>query len=157
VLNGTQKNSYDSLPVTSKLIFLAGVFDGEGSFGVWSKGKGRKKEFACTIEMIDKDTVQKFKDMFGGQLFPCKIRQPHHIPTYRWRMNGYRAFQIIDKMIEFMSIRRQEKYNVAKCDKIGGTSRYAHLQEASRDKDADGGCSNDARKKNGRGPGSLPR
>jgi hypothetical protein len=107
--------------------------------------------------MIDKDTVQKFKDMFGGQLFPCKIRQPHHIPTYRWRMNGYRAFQIIDKMIEFMSIRRQEKYNVAKCDKIGGTSRYAHLQEASRDKDADGGCSNDARKKNGRGPGSLPR
>jgi len=157
VLNSTQKNSYDSLPVTSKLVFLAGVFDGEGSFGVWSKGKGRKKEFACTIEMIDKDTVQKFKDMFGGQLFPCKIRQPHHIPTYRWRMNGYRAFQIIDKMIEFMSIRRQEKYNVAKCDKIGGTSRYAHLQEASRDKDADGGCSNDARKKNGRGPGSLPR
>ena len=157
MLNSTQKNSYDSLPVTSKLVFLAGVFDGEGSFGVWSKGKGRKKEFACTIEMIDKDTVQKFKDMFGGQLFPCKIRQPHHIPTYRWRMNGYRAFQIIDKMIEFMSIRRQEKYNVAKCDKIGGTSRYAHLQEASRDKDADGGCSNDARKKNGRGPGSLPR
>ena len=149
MLNSTQKNSYDSLPVTSKLIFLAGVFDGEGSFGVWSKGKGRKKEFACTIEMIDKDTVQKFKDMFGGQLFPCKIRQPHHIPTYRWRMNGYRAFQIIDKMIEFMSIRRQEKYNVAKCDKIGGTSRYAHIQEASRDEDADGGRTNDACKKDG--------
>ena len=149
MLNSTQKNSYDSLPVTSKLIFLAGVFDGEGSFGVWSKGKGRKKEFACTIEMIDKDTVQKFKDMFGGQLFPCKIRQPHHIPTYRWRMNGYRAFQIIDKMIEFMSIRRQEKYNVAKCDKIGGTSRYAHLQKTSRDEDADGGRTNDACKKDG--------
>ena len=151
------KSSYESLPEKHKIIFLAGLFDGEGSFGIWSKGKGREKEFACTIEMIDKDTVQKFKDMFGGQLFPCKIRQPHHIPTFRWRMNGYRAFKIIDKMIEFMCIRRQEKYNVVKRDKIGGTSRYAHLQEASGNKNVDGGCTNDARKKDGSGAGSLPR
>ena len=67
------KNSYESLPKEHKLIFLAGIFDGEGSFGIWSKGKGRKKEFACTIEMIDKDTVQKFKDMFGGQFFLVKL------------------------------------------------------------------------------------
>jgi hypothetical protein len=55
----------------------------------------------------------------------------------------------MDKMIEFMSQRRQDKYYVVKRDKIGGTSRYAHLQEASRNKDADGGRTNDARKKNG--------
>ena len=147
--NNTPKNSYESLPVTSKLIFLAGIFDGEGSFGVWSKGIGRKKEFACTIEMTDQDTLQKFADMFGGQIFPCKIRKPHHIPTWRWRQNGYRAFLIMDKMIDFMSKRRQEKYNVVKRDKIGGTSRYPHLQEASRDEDVNGRCSNDARKKDG--------
>jgi hypothetical protein len=151
VSNSTPKNSYESLPVTSKLIFLAGIFDGEGSFGVWSKGIGRKKEFACTIEMTDQDTLQKFADMFGGQIFPCKIRKPHHIPTWRWRQNGYRAFLIMDKMIDFMSKRRQEKYNVVKRDKIGGTSRYPHLQEASRDEDVNGRCSNDARKKDGPG------
>jgi hypothetical protein len=149
VSNSTPKNSYESLPVTSKLIFLAGIFDGEGSFGIWSKGLGRKKEFACTIEMTDQDTLQKFADMFGGQIFPCKIRKPHHIPTWRWRQNGYRAFLIMDKMIDFMSKRRQEKYNVVKRDKIGGTSRYPHLQEASRDEDVNGRCSNDARKKDG--------
>ena len=147
--NNTPKNSYESLPVTSKLIFLAGIFDGEGSFGIWSKGIGRKKEFACTIEMTDQDTLQKFADMFGGQIFPCKIRKAHHIPTWRWRQNGYRAFLIMDKMIDFMSKRRQEKYNVVKRDKIGGTSRYPHLQEASRDEDVNGRCSNDARKKDG--------
>jgi hypothetical protein len=151
VSNSTPKNSYESLPVTSKLIFLAGIFDGEGSFGIWSKGIGRKKEFACTIEMTDQDTLQKFADMFGGQIFPCKIRKPHHIPTWRWRQNGYRAFLIMDKMIDFMSKRRQEKYNVVKRDKIGGTSRYPHLQEASRDEDVNGRCSNDARKKDGPG------
>jgi len=149
VSNNTLKNSYESLPTQSKIIFLSGVFDGEGSFGIWSKGVGRKKEFACTIEMTDQDTLQKFVDMFGGQMFPCKIRKPHHTPTWRWRQNGYRAYLIVDKMIDFMSIRRQEKYYVVKRDKISGTSRYAHLQEASRDKDADGGCTNDARKKNG--------
>ena len=149
--NSTPKNSYESLPVTSKLIFLAGIFDGEGSFGIWSKGIGRKKEFACTIEMTDQDTLQKFADMFGGQIFPCKIRKAHHIPTWRWRQNGYRAFLIMDKMIDFMSKRRQEKYNVVKRDKIGGTSRYPHLQEASRDEDVNGRCSNDARKKDGPG------
>jgi len=151
VSNNTPKNSYESLPVTSKLIFLAGIFDGEGSFGIWSKGIGRKKEFACTIEMTDQDTLQKFADMFGGQIFPCKIRKAHHIPTWRWRQNGYRAFLIMDKMIDFMSKRRQEKYNVVKRDKIGGTSRYPHLQEASRDEDVNGGCTNDACKKDGSG------
>jgi len=151
VSNSTPKNSYESLPVTSKLIFLAGIFDGEGSFGIWSKGIGRKKEFACTIEMTDQDTLQKFADMFGGQIFPCKIRKAHHTPTWRWRQNGYRAFLIMDKMIDFMSKRRQEKYNVVKRDKIGGTSRYPHLQEASRDEDVNGRCSNDARKKDGPG------
>lgn len=154
--NSTPKNSYESLPVESKLIFLAGIFDGEGSFGIWSKGVGRKKEFACTIEMSDQDTLQRFVDMFGGQMFSCKKRKEYHRQTWRWRQNGYRAFIIMDKMIDFMSIRRQEKYNVVKRDKIGGTSRYAHLQEASRDKDADGGCTNDARKKNGGRSGSLP-
>ncbi len=136
--SNTPKNSYESLPAASKIIFLAGIFDGEGSFGIWSKGKGRKKEFACTIEMTDKDTLTKFVNMFGGQMFSCKIRKAHHTPTWRWRQNGYRAFQIMDKMIEFMSKRRQEKYYVVKRDKIGGTSRYAHIQEASRDQDANG-------------------
>ena len=126
-----QKNSYETLEKKHKLIFLAGIFDGEGSFGIWSKGKKRKKEFACTIEMVDKDTLLKFKDMFGGQLFPCKISKAHHTPTWRWRQNGYRGFQIMDKMIEFMSQRRQEKYYVAKRDKISGTSRYAHIQKTS--------------------------
>jgi len=157
VSKNTPKNSYESLPVQSKLIFLSGVFDGEGSFGIWSKGVNRRKEFACKVEMSDYDSLKKFSDMFGGNLTFCKKRQKHHKQTWAWRQNGHRAFLIIDKMIEFMCIRRQEKYYVDKRDKIGGTGRYAHLQEASRNKDADGRCSNDARKENGSRRGSLPR
>ena len=144
-----QKNSYENLPEKSKLIFLSGLFDGEGSFGIWSKGKGRKKEFACTIEMSDKDVLQRFVDMFGGQLFIAKKRKEHHRQTWRWRQNGYRAFQIVDKMIDYMSQRRQDKYDVVKRDKIGGTSRYAHLQEPSEDKNVNGGCTDASCRKDG--------
>ena len=149
MLKNTPKNSYENLPTESKLIFLAGVFDGEGSFGIWSKGKNRTKIFGCTIEMSDHDVLQRFADMFGANVILCKKREKHHKQTWRWRQTGYRAFNIVDKMINFMGKRRQEKYYVDKRNKISGTSRYAHLQEASRDKDADGGRTNDARKKNG--------
>jgi len=123
----TPKNSYENLPTESKLIFLAGVFDGEGSCGIWSKGKNRTKIFGCAIEMSDHDVLQRFANMFGANVTICKKRQKHHKQTWRWRQTGYRAFLIIDKMIEFMCIRRQEKYYVDKRDKISGTSRYAHF------------------------------
>ena len=48
------KNSYEKLSEKNKLIFLAGLFDGEGSFGIWGKGQGRKT-FQCGIEMCDID------------------------------------------------------------------------------------------------------
>ena len=30
--------------------------------------------------MSDKDTLQKFVDMFKGQMFPCKIKKTTHTP-----------------------------------------------------------------------------
>ena len=149
------KNSYEKLSKKNKIIFLAGLFDGEGSFGIWGKGNGRKT-FQVGVEMTDKDNIARFSNFFGGNIHKCKIRKAHWTQTWRWRLSGSRAYDCIEKMIEYMCIRRQEKYNVVKRDKIGGTSRYAHLQEASRDKDADGGCTNDARKKDGSGGRSLP-
>ena len=69
-----QKNLYENLPKEHKIIFLAGLFDGEGSFGVWGKGGGRKS-FQCSVEMCDKDIIQRFSDLFGGSILPVKIRK----------------------------------------------------------------------------------
>jgi hypothetical protein len=30
--------AYDKLPRQQKILVLAGIFDGEGSFGIWSRG-----------------------------------------------------------------------------------------------------------------------
>ena len=112
------KNSYEKLSEKNKLIFLAGLFDGEGSFGIWGKGQGRKT-FQCGIEMCDKDILDRFSDFFGGNVMKVKLRKSHWTQTWRWRLSGPRAFECIDLLIEYMCQRRQEKYyNVVKRDQI---------------------------------------
>jgi len=112
------KNSYENLSKKNKLIFLAGLFDGEGSFGIWGKGQGRKT-FQCGIEMCDKDILDRFSNFFGGNVMKVKLRKSHWTQTWRWRLSGPRAFECIDLLIEYMCQRRQEKYyNVVKRDQI---------------------------------------
>ena len=114
------KNSsvYDNLSDNEKLIFLSGVFDGEGSFGIWSKLK-TKKYFACSVEMTDKDMIQRFYKFFGGCMYLCKRRKQHHKDTWRWKINGQGALTTVDKMINYLSNRRKEKFkNVVQCLKI---------------------------------------
>ena len=109
------KESYENLNETNKLLFLAGLFDGEGSFGVWGKGNGRKS-FQCSVEMCDKDSVQKFADFFGGNVVKPRLRKSHWTQTYKWKLSGGRAYECVEMMIEYMSLRRQEKYeNVVQC------------------------------------------
>ena len=57
---------FDTLSEKEKIIFLAGVFDGEGSFGSWSTGKGRKSMIAFGVETTDEDMVKRLHDVFGG-------------------------------------------------------------------------------------------
>ena len=110
------KESYENLNETNKLLFLAGLFDGEGSFGVWGKGNGRKS-FQCSVEMCDKDSVQKFADFFGGNVVKPRLRKSHWSQTYKWKLSGGRAYECVEMMIEYMSLRRQEKYeNVVQCN-----------------------------------------
>ena len=111
------KSSYEKLSKKNKIIFLAGLFDGEGSFGIWGKGGGRKT-FQCGVEMTDKDNIARFSAFFGGSIHKCKIRKPHWTQTWRWRLNGQRAYDCMNRLIEYMCIRRQEKFNVVKCNKI---------------------------------------
>ena len=109
------KKSYEDLNERNKLLFLAGLFDGEGSFGFWGKGDGRKS-FQCSVEMCDKDSVKKFADFFGGNVVKPRLRKSHWTQTYKWKLSGGRAYECVEMMIEYMSLRRQEKYeNVVQC------------------------------------------
>ena len=40
-----------------ELGYLAGVFDGEGTFGIWSKGDGKTRQLRVCVDMTDGDTI----------------------------------------------------------------------------------------------------
>ena len=66
--------------------------------------------------MCDKDSVDKFAEFFGGKVVKPRLRKSHWSQTYKWKLSGGRAYDCIDILIEYMCQRRQEKYNVVKCN-----------------------------------------
>lgn len=56
--------SYEKLTREQKLIFLAGVFEGEGSFGFWGKLLKNNRFFKIQVRMTDEDIVLRFVDFF---------------------------------------------------------------------------------------------
>ena len=56
-------------------------------------------------------SVKKFADFFGGNVVKfAKVRKSHWTQTYKWKLSGARAYECVEMMIEYMSQRRQEKY-----------------------------------------------
>ena len=97
---------------SNELAYLAGVFDGEGSFGIWSKGKDKKKGFRSSIEMTDEDVIMKFLVYFKvGTIMYIKQREEHYKPTYRWKVDLESAVDVVRKMLPYLSKRRQAKFH----------------------------------------------
>jgi len=85
--------------------------------------------------MTDKDVLDRFKEMFGGWLFFTKKRKNIHKDTWRWRETGPRAFAIMDKMINFMGKRRQEKYYVVQRTKVSIKRGKQDICQQAKSKD----------------------
>jgi len=95
---------------TSKLAFLAGVFEGEGSMGYWSNGPNRKR-IECSVTMSDKDIVERFKTFFDcGYIIEKKQQEKHHKICWCWTLTGWKALQVLEQMLPYFGSRRSKKY-----------------------------------------------
>ena len=94
--------------------YLCGVFDGEGSFGVWSKGKEKSPAFRMQVEMADGDVVLKFLQHFKAGSITIRVpKEDKHKLMYHWRVNGDEAKNIVRSMLPLLSKRRQEQFHKA--------------------------------------------
>ena len=97
---------------SNELAYLAGVFDGEGSFGVWSRGKNKKKGYRASIDMTDADVIMKFLVYFqAGHIIFIMPRKNHHNPCYRLKVDLEKAVEIVRKMLPYLSKRRQIQFH----------------------------------------------
>jgi hypothetical protein len=103
---------YKTLKPEQKLIFLAGVFEGEGSFGFWGKDNKNNRYFRIQVRMTDEDIVVRFVDFFKLGYVNSHIPKKDHLKkSWKWTVAGDRAMDVMLQMAPFLGIRRQEKFN----------------------------------------------
>lgn len=136
---------FDNLTRREKIIFLAGVFDGEGTFGCYLSGNGKykKKYLLVAVEATDIDLITRFNEVFtGGNVYPVKQRQEHHKYAFKWKINGEKAWPVLAEMIPYMCKRRRDKYyGLVESYRNGFQGGLSHISEPSKDKDVNVGCS----------------
>ena len=129
--------SFDNLSKKEKIIFLSGVFDGEGSLGYWSSGKGKKRRLVAKVETTDADMVARFKEVFGGDFFANQKREVHYKNSFTWKVVREQAWKALEQMIPYMCLRRREKfYGLVELIGDGSKDRSSHLQKQTRIKEA---------------------
>ena len=111
-LKSLQENqtAFDKLTRKNKILVLAGVFDGEGSFGVWSRGQKRPKRLEVKVETTDVDMVSRFHVMWGGIFYATTPKNLNHKHLFRWKVTGDKGWNCLKEMIPYMCLRRREKY-----------------------------------------------
>ena len=105
------QQTYDKLSKEQKLIFLAGVFEGEGSFGFWGKDNKNNRYFRIQVRMTDEDIVVRFVDFFRLGYVNLHIPKKDHLKkSWKWTVAGDKAMEEMLQMAPYLGIRRKEKF-----------------------------------------------
>jgi len=105
------QQTYDKLSKEQKLIFLAGVFEGEGSFGFWGKVGKSNRYLRAQIRMCDEDIVVRFINYFKlGSISTNLPKNNKHSRSFKWVVAGDRAVDVMLQLYPYLGIRRQEKF-----------------------------------------------
>lgn len=80
-------------PSPTQLAYFAGIFDGEGSIGIYQK-LGKYFTARVTVSMCDPDVPKKFHEVFGGSL-THKPALKQHCPTEAWSVSEGNGNQLL--------------------------------------------------------------
>ena len=139
-----------------KLIFLSGIFEGEGCFGHFKNGK-KPKRIEIQLQMTDPDVVNKFYEYFKKGHLTKKEYTNHYKTIYRWKVTGLEALKILHKMLPYFCKRRKENYyGMVQSIRNGSKDGSAYILKPSKDKTSDVGCTTNACTEDGSRGGSLP-
>lgn len=99
----TERNLvYNITMNTRDKYWLAGLLEGEGTFGFHKKPM-------ITLEMTDKDVVERVSELFGTSVMFLPKRQDNWKDTYKVRVTGKKAVIIMMDIRHIMGSRRQGK------------------------------------------------
>ena len=104
---------FDQLSKKEQLILLAGIFEGEGWFGLNRTNKLNYTPTAVLeVQMSDEDIVKKFQRYCNKNknIFFRPKRKEHYKDQWRFTLTGTAALQLMEEMLPYLGIRRKEQY-----------------------------------------------
>lgn len=97
----------------TEIAWLAGLLEGEGSFGNYSKKT--MVDLRVQLAMGDLDVVEKAAAVVGGAPIYTYDRKgqkgfrDHHKPQHKITLRGYQAARVMQAILPYMGRRRSEK------------------------------------------------
>lgn len=86
------------------LIYLAGLFDGEGSVGNFSNGKD-VKIFTMEIKMTAEHIIDWLIKEFGGCKTTHISKKASHKDQWRWRVKGTKAEILYTELKPYLKLK----------------------------------------------------
>ena len=105
--------NFQELNKKEQLILLAGIFEGEGWFGINKRKYGWTPSAVMEIQMTDEEIVTKFKEYLKAEapIYKRKKKEKdYHKDVYRFTIKGHRALHFMEEMLPYLGIRRREQY-----------------------------------------------
>ena len=153
--------SFQELNKKEQLILLAGIFEGEGWFGINKRKYGWTPSAVMEIQMTDEEIVTKFKEYLKAEapIYKRKKKEKdYHKDVYRFTIKGHRALHFMEEMLPYLGIRRREQYYaVVKSIGDGPKNWSPPICQSSEDETSNVGCTTKARRENASGRDSIRR
>ena len=97
------KNSMNPILTRGDLLYLAGLFDGEGSAGVYKHNISLNAYPQIALGMTDKEPVQFIAFCLGGNIYSKdKARNPKYKKYYVWKVGCQKAYSAAKQLLPYV-------------------------------------------------------
>jgi hypothetical protein len=107
----------------SQLLYIAGLFDGEGSTGVYAPG-----QLSMCVQMTSTLGVEYIRSLFGGHIHEYTPRKPNCHTLYDIQYSGLKAEKVLRTVLPFLLVKREQVNLVLEYwEKLKVTPRWYRL------------------------------
>lgn len=100
----------------TKMAYIAGALDGDGSFSIIrvksSKEKTPRHYAYIQLSNIVFELPKAIYELFGGILTAIKFKNINHQDQLRWSIRGLNCIPVLENVIEFLTIKKQQAINI---------------------------------------------
>ena len=94
------------------LAYTAGIVDGEGCIGIYTKGKGKGRgipNVAVAIDNTNEWLCQWIKFSYGGSIHRIdRYAERNHKPSWKWTISGKQALIFLQLIFPYLRLKKPQ-------------------------------------------------